>query len=111
MQGLVNFTTAIADGIAVLSARVLLSGGVRLFLLLCLDAVDLVGAALALSPSSSSSKPWMPFVSLVLCGVFASFPKFLTMANVSAGTNLGVGLTTYAGDDTAEREQRAGHYA
>jgi uncharacterized membrane protein (DUF4010 family) len=34
-------------------------------------------------------------VSLVLCGVFATFPQFLAMANVSAGTNLGVTLTTY----------------
>jgi hypothetical protein len=35
-------------------------------------------------------------VSLVLSGVFATFPHFLTMANVSAGTDLAVGLTTYA---------------
>ncbi len=41
-------------------------------------------------------RPWVPWVSLILSGVFASFPQFLTMADVSAGTNLAVSLTSYA---------------
>ena len=38
----------------------------------------------------------MPWVSLILSGVFASFPQFLTMADVSAGTSLAVSLSSYA---------------
>jgi hypothetical protein len=41
------------------------------------------------------NKPWVPFISLLLCGVFASFPSFLTKADVSAGTGLAVSLTSY----------------
>jgi hypothetical protein len=41
------------------------------------------------------NRPWVPFVSLVLSGVFATFPQFLNMANVSAGTNLVTSLTSY----------------
>ena len=35
-------------------------------------------------------------MSLILCGVFASFPNVLTIANVSAGTDLTIRLTQYA---------------
>jgi hypothetical protein len=41
------------------------------------------------------NRPWVPFVSLILSGVFATFPQFLNMANVSAGTNLVTSLTSY----------------
>ena len=43
-------------------------------------------------------RPWVPFVSLLLSGVFSSFNRLLTMANASAGTALTVSiapLTTY----------------
>lgn len=38
-------------------------------------------------------RPWVPPVSLLLCGLFATFDKLLTMANVSAGTGIQVSLT------------------
>jgi hypothetical protein len=95
MQGLVNFTTAIADGIAVLLPAFcyLAACGCFLFFAWTLWTWS--------EPHSRYhhhhiQRPWVPWVSLVLCGVFASFPKLLTMADVSAGTNLVVGLTTYA---------------
>lgn len=43
-------------------------------------------------------RPWVPWVSLVLCGAFASFDQILTLANGSAGTGLQVSvsaLTSY----------------
>lgn len=38
-------------------------------------------------------RPWVPFVSLTVCGLLASFDVFLTKANVSAGSDVVVGLT------------------
>ena len=38
-------------------------------------------------------KPWVPITGLLFCGVFASFPKFLTMANRSAGSDITVGVS------------------
>jgi hypothetical protein len=38
----------------------------------------------------------VPWISLILSGVFASFPQFLNMANISAGSTLVAKLTTYA---------------
>jgi hypothetical protein len=94
MQGLVDFTTALADGIAVLLPTFcyLAACGCFIFFAWTLWTWS--------EPHSRYShrhigKPWVPFVSLILCGVFASFPKFLDMANVSAGTDLVVGLTSY----------------
>ena len=94
MQGLVNFSTAIADSIAVLLPAFcyLAACGCFFFFAWTLWTWS--------QPHSRyhhihHDKPWIPFVSLILCGVFATFPQFLAMANVSAGTNLGVTLTTY----------------
>lgn len=47
-------------------------------------------------------RPWIPIVSLVLCGAFASFDKVLTMANASGGSaiNVSIGaLTSYTPPD------------
>lgn len=95
MQGLVNFTTAIADGIAVLLPALCYLMACSCF---CFFAWTLWTWS---EPHSRYNhphhpRPWVPFVSLVLSGVFATFPNFLTMANVSAGTDLTVGLTQYA---------------
>lgn len=95
MQGLVNFATAIADGIAVLLPTFC-------YLAACMCFMYFVWTLWKWSEPHSRyhhhrlERPWAPFISLVLSGVFASFPAFLTMANVSAGTNLVVGLTSYA---------------
>lgn len=37
-------------------------------------------------------KPWVPWVALLLCGVFASFDRFLTMANRSGGSSIAVSV-------------------
>lgn len=92
MQGLVNFSTAIADGIAVL---------IPAFCYLAACACFFFAAWTFRSMAYHDQhpyrqRPWVPFVSLILSGVFATFPAFLTMANVSAGTNMTVSLTTYA---------------
>ena len=95
MQGLANFATAVADGIAVLLPAFC-------YLMACGCFFFFAWTLWSWSDSHSRyhhphrHRPWVPWVSLVLCGVFATFPKFLTMANVSAGTNLAVGLTQYA---------------
>jgi hypothetical protein len=95
MQGLVNFSTAIADGIAVMLPPFC-------YLMACICFVFAAWTLWTWSePHSRYShphhhRPWVPWVSLVLSGVFASFPQFLDMANVSAGTSLTVGLTQYA---------------
>ena len=94
MQGLVNFSTAIADGIAVMLPAFCYIAACCCFLF----------AAWTLRSYAYPHhhhhhywrKPWVPFVSLILAGVFASFPHFLTMANVSAGTDLTASLTSYA---------------
>jgi hypothetical protein len=95
MQGLVDFTTALADCIAVILPALCYLAACGCF---CFFAWTLWTWS---EPHSRYNhrhigQPWVPFVSLILCGVFASFPKFLSMANVSAGTNLAVGLTSYA---------------
>jgi hypothetical protein len=95
MQGLVDFTTSLADGISVLLPTLC-------YLAACGCFAFFAWTLWTWSEPHSRyqhhkiSQPWVPFVSLALCGVFASFPKFLSMANVSAGTSLAVGLTAYA---------------
>jgi hypothetical protein len=95
MQGLVNFSTAIADGIAVLLPAFcyLMACGCFFFFAWTIWTWS--------EPHSRDGHmqyphPWVPWISLVLSGVFATFPHFLTMADFSAGTGLVVGLTSYA---------------
>jgi hypothetical protein len=95
MQGLVDFSTAIADGIAVLLPAFC-------YLMACFCFFFFCWTLWTWSEPHSPSRhwhhprPWIPWISLVLSGVFATFPHFLTMADVSAGTDLVVGLTSYA---------------
>ena len=95
MQGLVNFSTALADGIAVMLPAFC-------YLMACICFLFAAWTLWTWSePHSRYShphhhRPWVPWVSLVLSGVFASFPHFLSMANVSVGTDVTVGLTQYA---------------
>ncbi len=95
MQGLVNFTTAIADSIAVGLPALC-------YLMACSCFFFAVWTFRGWAYTHHGhhhhfhNRPWVPFVSLILCGVFASFPQFLSKANVSAGTDLVVSLTTYA---------------
>lgn len=39
-------------------------------------------------------KPWIPIAALLFCGVFASFDRFLTMANRSGGSSIAVGVSS-----------------
>ena len=93
MQGLVNFTMAVADANAVLlpTCCYLAACGCFFFFAWTLWTWS--------QPHRYGhhhwQKPWVPVVSLVLCGVFASFPQFLTMASVSAGTGVTASLTSY----------------
>jgi hypothetical protein len=93
MQGLVNFTTGIADGIAVLLPAFCYLAACACFFFF---AWTLWAMANHRQHHHYWMRPWVPFVSLILCGVFATFPQFLTMADVSAGTNLVASLTSYA---------------
>ena len=94
MQGLVNFSTAIGDTIAVMLPAFCYLAACGCFLFF--------GWSLWMWSHPHHrhhhhfhQRPWVPFVSLLLAGVFATFPKFLTMADVSAGTNLVASLTAY----------------
>jgi len=94
VQGLVNFTTAIGDSIAVALPALC-------YLMACLCFL-FAGWTLRSWAYHNHyhhhhfhNRPWVPFVSLILCGVFATFPQFLTKANVSVGTNLVTSLTSY----------------
>lgn len=37
-------------------------------------------------------RPWVPMVSLLLCGVFASFDRVLTLANASGGSGIEIAI-------------------
>jgi hypothetical protein len=93
MQGLVDFSTSVADGIAVVLPAFcyLMACGCFLFFGWTLWTWA--------QPHGRHHhhwhRPWVPFVSLILAGVFATFPNLLTMASVSAGTNLAVTLGSY----------------
>ena len=95
MQGLVNFTTAIADGIAVALPTFCYLSACGCFMYFAWTLWKW-SEPHARYHHNRIERPWAPFISLALSGVFASFTTFLTMANVSTGTNLLVGLTAYA---------------
>lgn len=91
MQGLVNFATDVGNGLGVLLPAFCYLGALALFLF--------AGWGFwrqAQPDNPFRGQPWIPIVSLVLCGVLASFDRILTMANVSAGTNLQVSLVAGA---------------
>jgi hypothetical protein len=91
MQGLVDFSTSVGDTIAVM-----LPAFCYLAACFCFFFAAWTLRALAYPHlNQHRHRPWVPFVSLLLSGVFATFPNFLTMADVSAGTNLVASLTAY----------------
>jgi hypothetical protein len=87
VQGLVNFASTIGQGIAVLLPALCYLTAIGCFLF---GAWGIWRQAQPDNPHRG--RPWVPIISLLLCGVFATFDKFLTMANVSAGTGLEVSL-------------------
>jgi hypothetical protein len=91
MQGLVNFSTSIGDAIAVMLPAFCYLAACGCFFF----AVWTLRAFAYPHHNHHRHRPWVPFVSLALSGVFATFPNFLTMADISAGTNLVASLTVY----------------
>ena len=109
MQGLVNFTTAIADGISVM-----LPAFSYFMALSCFTFFAWTLYAWSQPHRHHHHhwhKPWVPVVSIVLCGVFATFPNFLTMANVSMGTNMVVSITQYTPTQPPNVGNVLGHHA
>ncbi|VFU17620.1 hypothetical protein [Methylocella tundrae] len=93
MQGLVDFAGEIGNAMAILLPTFCYLMALASFLFAAW------GFWMMAHPGNPfHGRPWIPFVSLVLCGAFASFDKVLTMANASAGTSLQVSvgaLTSY----------------
>ena len=98
MQGLVNFASALGYAIAVFLPTFCYLAALSLFMFAGW------GFWMQAQPDNPfRGRPWVPWVSLVLCGAFASFDRVLTMANVSAGTNINVSigaLTSYTPPNT-----------
>lgn len=96
MQGLVNFAIDVADAMAVLLPAFCFLAAIALFIFAGWGFWKM-----SHPDNPLRHRPWIPVVSLVLSGVFASFDRILTMANVSAGTSLQVSLVAGAtGFDT-----------
>jgi NADH:ubiquinone oxidoreductase subunit 5 (subunit L)/multisubunit Na+/H+ antiporter MnhA subunit len=93
VQGLVNLASDIGDGIAVLLPAFCY---IAAWACLLFAGWTLWTWSQPHHHHHHRHKPWVPFISLVLAGVFISFPRFLAKANVSAGTNLAVTLTGYS---------------
>lgn len=93
MQGLVNFAGEIGNAMAILLPSFSYAAALIAFLYAGW------GFWMQSRPDNPfRGKPWVPFVSLILSGAFASFDRVLSMANASAGTNLQVSvaaLTSY----------------
>ena len=94
MQGLVNFADQFAVILAFLLPAVCYCSAIGLFLF---GAWGLWQQAGAHNPFHG--KPWIPWVAIVLSGVCSAFDGLLTKVNVSAGSDLTVGvggsLTSY----------------
>ena len=93
MDGLVQFAFAIGDMLSVL---------LPVFCYLGAGVLFLVGAwglwRQAQPDNPYRGKPWVPVLSLFLCGVLASFDRILTMANVTGGSSIVVStasITSY----------------
>lgn len=93
MSGLVNFAYAVGNILAVLLPVFCYLGAMVLFL------VGAWGLWRQAQPDSPfRGRPWVPWLSLVMCGLLASFDRILTMANRTGGSSVTVsvsGLTSY----------------
>ena len=87
MQGLTTFAYAVGQGLATL---------VPTFSYLAASSLFLVAGWGFWRQSQPDNpfrgKPWIPITALLFCGIFASFDRFLTMANRSAGSSITVGV-------------------
>jgi hypothetical protein len=98
MQGLTNFANAVGQCLAVLLPTFSYLAALSLFLFTGW------GFWRQSQPDNPfRGKPWVPLATLIFCGVFASFDRFLTMANRSAGSSVTVGvasLSSYSATST-----------
>ena len=99
MQGLVNFAAQCALIFAVLLPTFLYLSALGLFIF------AVWGMWMQAQPRNPfAGKPWIPWVSLVLSGAFASFPTILNMVNISVGstvtTSVVAGLSSYTTPNT-----------
>ncbi len=88
MQGLVNFASQLGLAFAVLLQPVCYVGACILFI-----SAGWGFWRQAQPDNPHRGRPWVPLVSLILCGVLASFDTFLTKANVSAGSTVVVRMS------------------
>jgi len=88
MQGLVNFASQVGLIFAVLLQPACYLGALALFI-----SAGWGFWRQAQPDNPYRGRPWVPAVSLVLCGVLASFDKLLTKANVSAGSTVVVRMS------------------
>lgn len=93
MSGLVNFAYAIGNILAVMLPTICYLGAMVLFI------VGAWGLWRQSQPDNPfRGRPWVPVLSLVMCGVLASFDRVLTMANRTGGSSLTVStasITSY----------------
>ncbi len=91
MQGLVNFASQIGLAFAILFQPICYLGALTLFL-----HAGWGFWRQAQPDNPYRGRPWVPVVSLIVCGALASFHTILTKANVSAGSTVVVGKTDLA---------------
>jgi len=93
VDGLVEFAYAAGNIFAVLLPVFCYLGAMVLFL------VGVWGLRRQSQPDNPfRGKPWVPWLSLILCGFLASFDRILTMANATGGSTVTVSvgaLTSY----------------
>ncbi len=88
MQGLVNFASQVGLIFAVLLQPACYLGALALFI-----AAGWGFWRQAQPDNPYRGRPWVPALSLVVCGVLASFDRILTKANVSAGSTVVVRMS------------------
>lgn len=95
MQGLVNFASAVGDAIsAAIPAACYLMACISFFY--CGWTLWTWSAPHSRHHHLRHDKPWLPFLSLVLCGVFVTYPSFLNRVTISMGGSAVASLTSYA---------------
>jgi hypothetical protein len=99
VQGLVDFAQQVALILAVLLPTFLYCSAIGLFLFAGWGFWQQ-----AQPQNPFRGKPWIPLLSLIMSGAFASFPAILNKVNISGGSSVTVsvvaGLTSYSAPDT-----------
>ena len=89
MQGLVNFASQVGEAFAILIPTFCYLAALGCFLF------AVWGFWMQSHPQNPFfGRPWIPFLSLVLCGAFASFDKILNMALATAGSSVTASISS-----------------